>query len=205
MYRRVALSRAMSRKQRRAEAWGQGRAAAPTGPTAQWLNAALAHQRAGRAAEAERMCRQILVIDPDHVHALHLLGLIEHQLGRSDMAIARIRKAIMRYGGDPPFTTISAIFSADKDCLPTRWCATSRRSPSPGLGRHALQPRQYMPEPRPSKAGDRLFRSRWPTDFAETAAAVSHLDLVITVDTATAHLAGALTRPTWVMLPTAPD
>jgi ADP-heptose:LPS heptosyltransferase len=46
--------------------------------------------------------------------------------------------------------------------------------------------------------------SRWLTDFAETAA-VSHLDLVITVDTATAHLAGALARPTWVMLPTAPD
>jgi len=47
--------------------------------------------------------------------------------------------------------------------------------------------------------------SRWLTDFAETAAAVSHLDLVITVDTAAAHLAGALARPTWVMLPAAPD
>jgi tetratricopeptide (TPR) repeat protein len=43
------------------------------------------------------------------------------------------------------------------------------------------------------------------TDFAETAAAVAHLDLVITVDTALAHLAGALGRPCWVMLRSRPD
>lgn len=43
------------------------------------------------------------------------------------------------------------------------------------------------------------------TDFAETAALVSRLDLVITVDTAVAHLAGALGVPTWVLLPHTPD
>ncbi|MBV9461719.1 MAG: glycosyltransferase family protein [Bradyrhizobium sp.] len=43
------------------------------------------------------------------------------------------------------------------------------------------------------------------TDFAETAALVSCLDLVITVDTSVAHLAGALGRPTWVLLPYVPD
>ncbi|GAB6054049.1 tetratricopeptide repeat protein [Magnetospira thiophila] len=39
------------------------------------------------------------------------------------------------------------------------------------------------------------------SNFAETAAAVERLDLVITVDTAVAHLAGALGRPTWILLP----
>jgi tetratricopeptide (TPR) repeat protein len=43
------------------------------------------------------------------------------------------------------------------------------------------------------------------TDFAETAALVSCLDLVISVDTSVAHLAGALGRPTWVLLPYVPD
>jgi tetratricopeptide (TPR) repeat protein len=43
------------------------------------------------------------------------------------------------------------------------------------------------------------------TDFSETAALVSCLDLVITVDTSVAHLAAALGRPTWVLLPFAPD
>ncbi len=42
-------------------------------------------------------------------------------------------------------------------------------------------------------------------DFAETAALLSCLDLVITVDTSVAHLAGALGRPTWVLLPFVPD
>jgi hypothetical protein len=43
------------------------------------------------------------------------------------------------------------------------------------------------------------------TDFAETAALVSCLDLVITVCTSVAHLAGALGRPTWILLPYFPD
>jgi tetratricopeptide (TPR) repeat protein len=42
-------------------------------------------------------------------------------------------------------------------------------------------------------------------DFTDTAAAISALDLVITVDTSVAHLAGALGRPVWVLLPLIPD
>ena len=42
-------------------------------------------------------------------------------------------------------------------------------------------------------------------DFADTAAVVSQLDLVITVDTAVAHLAGAMAWPVWTLLPFAPD
>ena len=37
-------------------------------------------------------------------------------------------------------------------------------------------------------------------DFADTAAAMQHLDLVISVDTSVAHLAGALGRPVWTLL-----
>lgn len=42
-------------------------------------------------------------------------------------------------------------------------------------------------------------------DFADTAALMTHLDLIITADTSVAHLAGALARPTWTLIPFAPD
>jgi tetratricopeptide (TPR) repeat protein len=61
---------------------------------------------------------------------------------------------------------------------------------------------------------DRAFLSERPdivdltqhlTDFSETAALISCLDLVITVDTSVAHLAGALGAPVWTLLPFNPD
>jgi ADP-heptose:LPS heptosyltransferase len=42
-------------------------------------------------------------------------------------------------------------------------------------------------------------------DFADTAALMMDLDLIISVDTAVAHLAGALGRPVWTLLPFVPD
>ena len=42
-------------------------------------------------------------------------------------------------------------------------------------------------------------------DFADTAAALAQMDLVITVDTALAHLAGALGRPVWLLVPRPPE
>jgi tetratricopeptide (TPR) repeat protein len=47
--------------------------------------------------------------------------------------------------------------------------------------------------------------SSYFTDFEETAGAVAALDLVIAVDTAVAHLAGGLGKPTWVPLPWVTD
>lgn len=45
----------------------------------------------------------------------------------------------------------------------------------------------------------------WMTDYARTAALIETLDLVVTVDTSVAHLAGALGKPVWILLPHAPD
>jgi Tfp pilus assembly protein PilF len=42
-------------------------------------------------------------------------------------------------------------------------------------------------------------------DFDDTAALIESMDLVISVDTSVAHLAGALGKPVWVLLPYAPD
>ena len=42
-------------------------------------------------------------------------------------------------------------------------------------------------------------------DFSDTAALVANMDLVISVDTSIAHLAGAMGKPVWILLPFAPD
>ena len=58
------------------------------------LESALSHHQAGRLAEAEKIYRQILAQQPDHADALHLLGVLAEQAGRSDVAVDLIRRAI---------------------------------------------------------------------------------------------------------------
>jgi tetratricopeptide (TPR) repeat protein len=54
-------------------------------------------------------------------------------------------------------------------------------------------------EPRVTQIGSQL------DDFADTAAVVALVDLVVTVDTSVAHLAGAMGRPVWILVPFSPD
>ena len=62
------------------------------------LTIAIQHQQAGRLDQAEDIYRQILVFDPNQIDALHLLGLLSHQMGKSDEGIALIQRAISRNG-----------------------------------------------------------------------------------------------------------
>lgn len=66
---------------------------------------------------------------------------------------------------------------------------------------------QIGPDRAMASAIPEAFQAALPpnADFSQTAAVVRQLDLVITVDTAMAHLAGALGHPTWVLLPAAAD
>lgn len=70
----------------------------------------------------------------------------------------------------------------------------------------SLQP-EVRPEDRPAlQAWPELLR--WGEelrDFGDTAALMQALDLVVAVDTSVVHLAGALGRPVWVLLPHAPE
>jgi tetratricopeptide (TPR) repeat protein len=63
---------------------------------AQAFNRALEHFNAGRAAEAERLCREILAASPDHPVVLHLLGVICLQTNRPGDAAELIARSIAR-------------------------------------------------------------------------------------------------------------
>jgi len=82
-------------------------------------------------------------------------------------------------------------------CLPlfavprVRWYSLQVGERAPDLARLA-----------PSAAVDLSSRL---TDFAQTAAVIANLDLVITTDTAVAHLAGAMGKPVWIVLMFAAD
>jgi tetratricopeptide (TPR) repeat protein len=64
------------------------------------------------------------------------------------------------------------------------------------------------------KAADKAVLDKHPeilhfeediTDFSDTAALIGSVDLVVTVDTSVAHLAGAMGKPVWILLPHEPD
>ena len=73
---------------------------------------------------------------------------------------------------------------------------------------------QFVSIQKPAPEADRALLASLPNvvdaspdlaDFGETAALLTQLDLLIAVDTAVVHLAGALGRPVWVLLPTPAD
>lgn len=76
----------------------------------------------------------------------------------------------------------------------------------PGLSYYSLQKGDAAKQAEaPPEGLDVVDLSGELHDFADTAAALACLDLVITVDTSTAHLAGALGTPVWTLLPFSPD
>ncbi|MCH7539692.1 MAG: tetratricopeptide repeat protein [Proteobacteria bacterium] len=58
------------------------------------LKAAIHHHRAGRLRQAEALYRQILEVRRDHADALHLMGVLAHQIGEHNIAIDMITRAI---------------------------------------------------------------------------------------------------------------
>jgi predicted TPR repeat methyltransferase len=58
------------------------------------LATAIALHRSGQFVKAKRIYQDLLTRNPDHVDALHFLGVLHHQIGQSDRAIAGIERAL---------------------------------------------------------------------------------------------------------------
>jgi len=68
----------------------------------QAFDLALEHHQAGRLQQAELIYQQILAHQPEHADVLHLLGVVNAQMGRRDVAVDLIRKAIGVKPNFPP-------------------------------------------------------------------------------------------------------
>ena len=92
--------------------------------------------------------------------------------------------------------------------FPLRSCAPLSQLPGVRLislqKQHGLEQRSDLP---PGMQLDVLGADfdPGPDAFVDTAAVMLNLDLIVTVDSATAHLGGALARPTWIALKQVPD
>ncbi len=66
----------------------------PKDPIEDWVNQALQQHRAGALAEAEKLYQRVLQQQPDHVEALHGLGILALQQGQPEAAIAPLQQAV---------------------------------------------------------------------------------------------------------------
>jgi hypothetical protein len=106
---------------------------------------------------------------------------------------------------------IGLTWSGSEDNLGDRERSISLRLFAPLLADDRFQ---FIRVQRDMRAGDEAVFRAYPdfnqagagfADFANAAAVIDQCDLVISVDTATAHLAGALGKPAWILLPFVPD
>ncbi|HEX5865900.1 MAG TPA: DUF5672 family protein, partial [Casimicrobiaceae bacterium] len=75
----------------------------------------------------------------------------------------------------------------------------------PGISWFSLQQDKAAAQIATTPASSAIVPLPAEAPLVATAALIAELDLIITVDTSIAHLAGALARPAWVLLPFAPD
>jgi predicted TPR repeat methyltransferase len=78
-----------------------GKSAPPPAEIGALLRQAMAFHRAGMLAEAAPFYNQVLDRQPDHQGALHFLGVLSHQQGNNEAAVALMRRALALGDADP--------------------------------------------------------------------------------------------------------
>src|SRR5215472_9095216 len=86
-----------------AQAWAEPPSGADAAGLAQMFQSALQNHRQRRMAEAEDLYRQVLAVDPNHVDALHMLGVLAYQSGKAEAAVDLIGRAIAINGANASF------------------------------------------------------------------------------------------------------
>jgi len=121
----------------------------------------------------------------------------------------RVAQLTQRLGGQGSRLHVGLVWCGRSMPYPNRSCPLRQCAALfevPGVQFHSLQRDDGRAELASAPANWRIVdHGDALNDFSDTAALIAHLDLVITIDSAVAHLAGAMGKPVWVMLPHSPD
>lgn len=124
---------------------------------------------------------------------------------------ARVERWGRRVGADSATLKVGIVWAGSPAHSADRYRSMSLQALAPlglvdGVSYYSLQKGPREDEARnPPDALPLVNLGSELADFSDTAAAISHLDLVICVDTAVAHLAGAMGKPVWMMVPQPAD
>ena len=154
-----------------------------------------------------RAASVVLEAQPELVALLRASGLgpIEPFVQDAPAAPAEVDIEVMELSACPALAAGERIATLYRGFSPD-FCARYDRAVLAGgvVGSGALHPESLL-APLSARPCVALQRRVGDWDIGHTAALIAGLDLVITVDTMVAHLAGALGRPTWLLLKHAAD
>jgi len=95
---------------------------------------ALRHHQEGRLADAERMYKEILRVDPEQADSLHLLGMIAYQRGCHENAVELTRKAIAIKGNAASFhSNLGNVHQSQRKLIEAGACYQRALVLKPGL------------------------------------------------------------------------
>jgi len=172
------------------------------------------------AATAPGVCESRTVDEPPARYDFHLpLLSLPHALGIAieDVAVtipylrpdaARLREAAAAVAGSKLNVGLAWAGAAENTNDARRSMRLAALAPLfdvAGARLYSLKREGEALMPADAPWSDRLVATSLRNDFDGLAALVASLDLVISVDTSLVHLAGALGKPVWVLVPFAPD
>ena len=94
----------------------------------QAISLAVQHHTAGALEKAETIYQRVLQDEPDHPVALHLLGMIAHQVGKNELATQLISKALSSNPNYAEALCNLASYSKRLEGYMTRFPITKKRS-----------------------------------------------------------------------------
>jgi tetratricopeptide (TPR) repeat protein len=162
-----------------------------------------------RSGLADRVCTSAMTLEFDaHIPMMSLARLFGTTLATVPDNCPYLAPAHQRRSATPPSVGIVWIGNRRLEKGRNRACSLADLAPIlavPGIDFASLQVELTEQERQVLASSGIADLGAEFSDFADTAAAIQRMDLVITIDTAVAHLAGALAAPVWTMLPFAPD